>query len=123
MKNEQKTTNAALIGQSSGTSFSTCNPPNYAHGLNTVNFSSTTHEFGLWGIPCLIQTREVGESVEMIYKQISNSSIMIYPTPPPQYRVFKIVYSCKDGKWHKSDPIFGRIIPATEEWFDFDNED
>lgn len=122
MKTEQQTNNPELSGQIAGTSStSVCNLPNYGHGLNSVNFSGTTQEFGLWGTPYLIQTREVGESVVMIYKQISNTSIMTYLSP--QYRVFKIVYSCKEGKWHKSEPIFGRIIPATEEWFDFDNED
>lgn len=84
--------------------------------------SSDTTSFGLWGTPYLIETREVGESIEMIYKQVSNMSITIYPPPPPQVRVFKIVYSCKDGKWHKSEPIFGRIVPPTEEQYDFDNQ-
>lgn len=81
---------------------------------------SYTSAFGFWGVPFLIETREVGESVEMIYKQFSNMSVSIYPPPPAQERVFKIVYSCKDGKWHKSEPIFGRILPATKEQYDFE---
>ena len=121
MKNEQQTNNPELSGQLEGTSStSVCNPPNYGQGLNTINFSGTTHEFGFWGTPDLIQTSEEGESVVMIYKQIFNATISIYPAPHKLERIFKIVYSCKDGKWHKSEPIFGRIIPATEEWFDFD---
>jgi len=123
MEKEQQTTNPVLsgtmAGNLAGNSTTTCKN----NGLNTFNFSSTTYEFGLWGTPYLIETREVGESVVMIYKQIRNTHIMIYPVPPQEHRVFKIVYSCKDGKWHKSEPIFGKIIPATEEWFDFDNED
>jgi hypothetical protein len=30
-------------------------------------------------------------------------------------RVYKIIYSCRGGKWHKSDKIYGKIIPPTKE--------
>ena len=47
-------------------------------------------------------------------------SYTVYPQQPLEERVFKIVYSCKDGKWNKSEPNYGKIIPATDEDYDFD---
>jgi len=38
---------------------------------------------------------------------------------PPQERVFKIVYSCVNGKWNKSDRIYGNIISAQDEGYEF----
>lgn len=32
-------------------------------------------------------------------------------------RVYKIIYSCRGGKWHKTDRIYGRIVPPTEETY------
>lgn len=70
-----------------------------------------------WSNPTLIKAIEVGETIEFIYKQTSNVQ---YGYLSPKERVFKVVYSCKDGKWNKSEPIYGEIIPATEEHYDFD---
>ena len=68
-----------------------------------------------------LEVKEVGETIEMIYKETSN----VYRTgglpPYNDTRVFKIVYSCVDGKWNKSEPIYGNIVPAQEEYYDFDN--
>ena len=36
-----------------------------------------------------------------------------------QPNVFKIVFSCIDGKWNKSDRIYGKIIPPSEESYEF----
>lgn len=70
-----------------------------------------------WDEPILIKTEEVGETIEFIYKQTSRIYVGLFS---PKERVFKVVYSCKDGKWNKSKPIYGKIIPATEEQYDFD---
>ena len=32
-------------------------------------------------------------------------------------RVYKIIYSCRGGKRHKSDKIYGRIVPPTNETY------
>jgi hypothetical protein len=42
---------------------------------------------------------------------------------PPYHdeRAVKIVYSCVDGKWNKSEPIYGKIIPAQDEYFEFED--
>ncbi len=84
-----------------------------------TNGTSTSH-LETWNYPERVEVNEVGESIEMIYKQTSMLTYTIYPSPPPEVRVFKIVYSCVDGKWNKSEPIYGRIIPAQNEYFEFD---
>lgn len=85
----------------------------------TGNSTSST-SFNLWSLPDLIRVDEVGETIEMLYKEVSTVTYTVYPPQPPQERVFKIVYSCKEGKWHKSDRIYGEIIPASDEDYTFD---
>jgi hypothetical protein len=69
-----------------------------------------------------LEVKEVGESIEIIYKETLNSNYTytINFTPQPETRVFKIVYSCVDGKWNKSERIYGEIVPAQEEYYNFD---
>jgi hypothetical protein len=86
----------------------------------TSSTSSSTSSAMNWGYPEQLEVNEVGETIEMIYKQTSN----VYRTgglpPYNDTRIFKIVYSCVDGKWNKSEPIYGKIVPAQEEYYDFD---
>lgn len=67
----------------------------------------------------LISTEEVGESIEMTYIETSNVVLAVFPPRPPERRVFKIIYSCQDGKWHKSEPIYGTINPSVKESYTF----
>lgn len=69
-----------------------------------------------------LEVKEVGETIEMIYKETLSGdySHTIYFNSPPEERIFKIVYSCVDGKWNKSERIYGKIVPAREEYYDFD---
>lgn len=92
---------------------------NVASGaITTTTFQTGTT--GFWGTPIFIEAKEVGKTIEFIYKQVSNMTLTIYPSPPPEERIFKIVFSCKKGKWHKSEPIYGKIIPAQEEYYEFE---
>ena len=84
-----------------------------------MNTSETTY-FYIWSQPVLIKSEEVGDTVEFTYKETSMVSYSLDPSRLPEQRVFKIVFSCKDGRWHKSKPIYGTIIPATEEDYDFE---
>ena len=84
-----------------------------------MNTGTSTSVFNQWNEPTFIKAIEVGETIEFIYKQTSMISYTILPREPEQ-RVFKIVFSCKNGKWNKSEPIYGNIIPATDEYYDFD---
>ena len=91
-------------------------------GITAANLTGTTY-FNEWGEPTFIKAIEVGETIEFIYKQTSMISYTVYPPSQPRERVFKVVYSCKDGKWNKSKPIYGTIIPPTEEDYDFEDYD
>lgn len=72
-----------------------------------------------YGTPELVRFDEFEDRLEFIYIETSNIIYTVYPSPPPERRVFKIIFSCVDGKWNKSEKIYGEIIPATEEYYDF----
>jgi hypothetical protein len=72
-----------------------------------------------WSLPERMEVLEYPDRIEFIYKQTSLISYTSFPTPPPEVRVFKIVFSCVDGKWHKSEPIMGKIVPAQNERYEF----
>jgi len=90
-------------------------------GTSNLGGSGTTSISNTWSNPKRVEVNEVGESIEMIYKQTSMLTYNVHPSPPQEVRVFKIVYSCVDGKWHKSEPIFGKIIPSQNEYFEFED--
>lgn len=74
----------------------------------------------LWSNPIRVDVIECRDCIEIIYKQTSIITLRnTWPPEPPDERVFKIVYSCVDGKWHKSERIYGKIIPAQEEQYEF----
>ena len=62
----------------------------------------------------LIDTIVKENSIELVYKEVSIWNGL-------DSRVYKIVYSCLDGKWHKSDRIYGELIPeqVIEETYKF----
>lgn len=66
-----------------------------------------------------IQVIENLDSIEFIYKETSTVALASNPPKIPTEKVFKIVFSCVDGKWHKSDRIYGQIIPPEEEQYIF----
>ena len=120
-------TNSEFSCNSGGNSFihastsqAVCSLPNSS--LEMLGCSSgTSASFNTCNYPVFIEAREVGETIEFLYEQTSMVTLTIYPSPPPAKRVFKIVYSCKDGKWHKSEPIYGKIIPASDEYYEFED--
>lgn len=88
-------------------------------GLNLSSNSTGISTFDKWDIPSLIEVIETEDSIELVYKETSGLTYTIYPPIPPEDRVFKIVFSCKDGKWHKSERIYGKIVPSTKESYTF----
>ena len=101
------------------------NTPHFPECITTGTSGTLEGTFTLdqnfyWSNPVRVEIVERLESIEIIYKQTSLGSLGIYPPAPPTERVFKIVYSCKDGKWHKSKPIYGTIVPQTKETYIFD---
>jgi len=87
--------------------------------FSTVTGTTFTTSINNWSTPERLEANEVGETIEMIYKQ--TLSFSYWPAPPTEERVFKIVYSCIDGKWDKSEPIYGKIVPAQVEYFEFED--
>ena len=89
-----------------------------------IQFNETTSgttEGTLWTSPEFIKARDTGNSIELIYKQqLMISNLGQFSTQKSE-RVFKIVYSCVDGKWNKSEPVYGIIIPASAEYYEFED--
>ena len=93
-----------------------------SNGINLLGATSTgtTTWQGLWNPMIFKEVNEVGETIEIIYTQTSQYSRTGGLSPYHDERAVKIIYSCVDGKWNKSEPIYGTIIPATDEDYDFD---
>jgi len=84
-----------------------------------INNSSGTATMNQWMLPVRIEVVEHPDKIEMIYKETSNTTYTMYPPSPPETRVFKIVFSCVDGKWNKSERIYGEVIPPRGESYKF----
>lgn len=82
--------------------------------------SNTTTGLNTWSLPHRVDVIEYVDRIEFIYKETSMATLSMYPAPPPAERVFKIVYSCVDGAWYKSERIYGKIKPAKEEYYEFE---
>ncbi len=79
----------------------------------TINFSK-------WGDPYLIYTIVNKKSIELIYRQDDNITYTnIYDVNPPRIKIYKIIYSCKRGKWHESEKIEGQYISPQDETYEF----
>ena len=81
--------------------------------------SGDTTTVDLWYPPTQTRAIEREGCIEIIYKEVSRVTYTIHPSPDPEERVFKITFSCKDGKWHKSERIYGHIRSATGESYEF----
>lgn len=66
-----------------------------------------------------IDVIENTDSIEFIYKETSAVIYTSFPPPPPKVRVFKIIFSCVDGKWNKSERIYGEFVAAQDERYVF----
>lgn len=92
----------------------------FSGSSNNIHTSTTSAIFDFWGTPEKVDVRIYEDRVEFIYKQYGSTMLACWPPQPPPERVYKIVYSCIDGKWNKSEPIYGKIIPACQEYYEFD---
>ena len=86
----------------------------------STGMTGTFTSMNTWSSPQRVDVIEYAESIEFIYKETSMITLTMYPSPPPEERVFKIVYSCVDGKWNKSERIYGKIIPSQKEYYEFE---
>jgi hypothetical protein len=88
-------------------------------GTITGPSTCTIGTMTMWNPMIFKEANEVGETIEMIYTQTSQCYRTGGMPPYNDERAIKIVYSCINGKWNKSEPIIGKIIPAQEEYFEF----
>lgn len=96
------------------------NTPNTASTMGLMGSSTgTTFHLNNWSSPTFVKSIELPESLEFIYKQYS--MVTFGWDRAPEERAFKIIYSCVDGKWNKSEPIYGKVIPAQNEDYEFDD--
>ena len=72
-----------------------------------------------WSEPIRLEVKEFFAGIEMIFEETSLVALAVYPPRPPEKRYFKIIFSCIDGKWNKSERIYGRKIES-ESYFEFD---
>jgi len=105
------------VNLGSASSVSTTNNQSF-----NIHSSGTTTNINQWSSPEFLKAEEIGESIEMLYKQYCqwNNGYSIIQNQTQEERVFKIVFSCIDGKWNKSEPIIGKIILAKGEDYEFD---
>jgi hypothetical protein len=86
---------------------------------NLFDVTSGTSTFNNWFAPERVGVVELHDKIEFIYKETSKMALAVYPARVAEQRVFKIVFSCIDGKWNKSDRVYGNIITATPESYSF----
>ena len=110
---------------SNKSTFGTISIPASALGNTSFTPNSTSSiSYGtmlepIWSEPYRYKVYVYDDRIEMIYIQYTCYSYS--PSPPSERRVYKIVYSCVDGKWNVSEPIYGKIVPATEETYEFED--
>ncbi len=90
--------------------------------VNSVNYIDTgistgTACFDPWSEPYLIDTIVDKGCIELIYRQDSTITYVI--NIEPYIKIFKVIYSCKNGKWHESKRIEGSYISARDETYEF----
>ena len=83
------------------------------------NISSGTVNIDQYGYPKIIDTLVFSDKVEVVYRREPYMSYTSYPPITPEPQIYKIVFSCKNGKWHQSEKIMGRFIPASNEGYQF----
>ncbi len=93
--------------------------------VNTLNYIQTEDCTGTamldpWGDPYLIDTIVNNKSIELVYRQDSQFTYTTIGIDlDPDIKIFKVIYSCKKGKWHKSEKIKGQYISASDETYEF----
>lgn len=94
--------------------------PKERENMNALNSSTgTTTAANQWSAPERVDIIENIDSIEFIYKETSMITYTSFTSTPPIERVFRIVFSCIDGKWNKSNKQYGEIFAATPEYYQF----
>jgi len=105
----------------SGTTHSQVSNNTHGYGsITQLGMTGTVTFASQWSTPERISVNVYQDKIEMIYKQISMVTLTVWPSRPPAERVFKVVYSCVEGKWNASEPIYGTIVAASGEYYNFE---
>lgn len=99
----------------SGNGFSVQSSIDLDNNTSTTTFST----FPKYYTEKMVSFEEFENRIEVVYTEKSDLCYTTYPPTYPERRVYKIIYSIVDGKWNKSDKIYGEIIPVQGETYEF----
>lgn len=94
---------------------------NESNGLMVSNNGSmvfnewTSTKSTIYNEISVVEIVEKCDSIEVVYKEKPIVTNLEFK----HYGIFKIIFSCKDGKWNKSERIYGRVIPESKESYEF----
>lgn len=90
---------------------------------NTIGFLNTASSTSNTVIPQtqseLMDTIVYDDRVELIYKETEMFAFTANPVQYPEPKVYKVVYSCKKGKFHESERIYGHYLKPSGEGYSF----
>ena len=73
-----------------------------------------------FGYPCLIDTIVKQDSIELVYRRDPLFSYTVSEhVAQPDPKIFKVIYSCKNKKWHQSERIEGSFVGVKDETYQF----
>lgn len=89
-------------------------------GITTSGSTSTwaSHNRNDWTEPNLVEVDEGKNYLALTYTEDRVSNFYNGTSGSVESRrVYKVIYSCIGGKWHKSEKIYGKIVPSTKETY------
>lgn len=92
----------------------------YGDGIVTSGSATTWtyHNIDQWTEPNLVEVDEGENYLALTYTEDRISNFYNATSGSAESRrVYKVIYSCRGGKWHKSEKIYGKIVPPTKETY------
>jgi hypothetical protein len=92
-------------------------------GITTSGSDSTwiyhkNHNIDQWTEPNLVEVDEGENYLALTYTEDRISNFYNATSGSIESRrVYKVIYSCRGGKWHKSEKIYGKIVPPSKETY------
>lgn len=92
----------------------------YGDGIITSGSATTWtyNNIDQWTEPNLVEVDEGENYLALTYTEDRVSNFYNATSGSVESRrVYKVIYSCRGGKWHKSEKIYGKIVPPTKETY------
>lgn len=92
----------------------------YGDGIITSGSATTWtyNNIDQWTEPNLVEVDEGENYLALTYTEDRISNFYNATSDSVESRrVYKVIYSCRGGKWHKSEKIYGKIVPPTKETY------